>query len=153
MARMDTSGLDALIGEMQRMGQSTGPLAEAMCNAATNVISECWRESAEAYDLIDTGAMLDSISTVGPPQHFGGGIMNEVTAKGKDGSGTRNAEKAFILNYGTSRIKATHWIDEAEAKAAPQIQSILEDMLGQYNESGGVVPHVADTGGLVHHTK
>lgn len=135
------------------MGQSTGPLAEAMCNAATNVISECWRESAEAHRHHDTHSMIDNISTVGPPQHFGGGIMNEVTTKGKDDAGTRNGEKAFLLNYGTSRIKATHWIDEADKKAAPQIQSILEDMLGQYNESGGVVPHVADTGGLVHHTK
>ncbi len=153
MARMNTQGLDALINEMQKMGQSTGPLAEAMCNAATNVIRRCWREAAEEHDLIDTGAMIESISTVGPPKHIGSGIMNEVTSKGKDKSGTRNAEKAFILNYGTSRIKPTHWIDEAEAKAAPEIQSELEDMLGKYIESGGAVPHVADTGDFVHHNK
>ena len=36
MARLDTSGLDDLIAEMERMGQSSGDVAEAMVNAAVS---------------------------------------------------------------------------------------------------------------------
>lgn len=151
MARMNTSGLDALIGDMQKMGQQIGPMADAMVSAAMADIRDCWVESAEEHEHIDTRAMIESIGTSHPPVHLGDAVMNEVSPQGKDKSGTRNAEKAFILNFGSSMIKPSHWVDEAEAKAGGVVQNTLEDMWGKFIESGGVVPPVVDTGGLVHH--
>ena len=45
MARFESSGLDDLISEMQRMGQQTGPVAAEMVQAAVDIIKEKWKES------------------------------------------------------------------------------------------------------------
>lgn len=146
MARMDTDGLDDMIREMQRMGQDTGEVADVMVTAAVQEISAAWKESAEAHGLIDTGAMLESIGYPDPPVHSGTGTYRDVYPQGKDRKGTRNAEKAFVLNYGTSRIKPTHWVDEAEEAAGPRVQKRLEELWGQFLETGRV-PAITDSGG------
>lgn len=139
MARIDTSGLDDLIRDMQRMGEASGEVAEAMVNAAVGEIRDCWREKAEAYGLRDTGAMIDSIGFPDPVRSSGIGVLyRDVYPMGKDAKGTRNAEKAFILNYGTSRIKPTHWVDEAEEEAGPRVQEKLEGIWGEFLKTGKV---------------
>lgn len=146
MARFNTSGLDNLIRDMQRMGQDSGAIAEAMVNAAVIEIRNAWRESAEAHELRDTGAMIESIGFPNPVQDIGGTLYRDVYPQGTDAKGTRNAEKAFILNYGTSRIPATYWVDEADEKSGPKVQTRLEQMWGEFLETGRV-PAVADAGG------
>ena len=71
MARFDTSGLDDLIRDMTRRGESSGPMAEAMVAAATVEIKAAWRESAEAHKLRKTGDMIDAIGTPGPVMKIG----------------------------------------------------------------------------------
>ena len=144
--KMNTQGLDKLISEMQKLGEHSGKMAEAMVNAAAVEIRNAWKESAEQHELIDTGAMIESIGFPGPVGNMNGTLYRDVYPQGKDGKGTRNAEKAFVLNYGTSRIKPTHWVDEAEAKAEPTIQRKLEEMWGEYLDTGKIPP-VPDTGG------
>ena len=151
MARIDTTGLDALISEMQKMGETSGAIAEAMVNAAVIEIRDCWKEAIEKHELIDTGAMLDSIGFPEPVHNIGGMLYRDVYPQGKDESGTRNAEKAFILNYGSSRIRPTHFVDEADKASENRVVSRLTDMWADYIESGGKVPRVSDTGGFIHH--
>lgn len=138
MARLDTSGLDDLIAEMERMGQSSGDVAEAMVNAAAVVIRDVWKETAEKYDLHDTGDMIRSIGFPTPPQKIGAAIFRDVYPQGKDSKGVRNAEKAFLLHYGTSRIKAKYWVDEAEAISGPRVQKRLEEIWGEFLETGKI---------------
>ena len=145
MARIDTDGLDDLINEMTRMGESGKDVAKVMVAAAGAEIRSAWRESAEEHRLRKTGAMIDSIGPTGPVQSLGDAVYQDISALGKDSKGTRNAEKAFILNYGTSRMKPTHWVDEAEAAAGPRVQEKLEEIWGQFLETGKV-PVVPDTG-------
>lgn len=146
MARLDSSGLDQLLQDMEKMGQSSGEVAEAMVTAGAMEIRDAWKESAEAHGHIDTGAMIDSVAFAGPVVNMGSLLYRDVTAKGKDRHGVRNAEKAFILNYGSSRIKPSYWVDEAEAKAEPRIQERLEGMWGEFLETGRV-PAVPDSSG------
>lgn len=138
MARLDTSGLDDLIAEMERMGQSSGDVAEAMVDAAAVVIRDAWKETAEKYDLHDTGDMIRSIGFPTPPQKIGAAIFRDVYPQGKDSKGVRNAEKAFLLHYGTSRIKAKYWVDEAEAISGPRVQERLEEIWGEFLETGKI---------------
>ena len=147
MARLEIDGLDDLINEMQRMGQDSGKVAEVMVNAAAAEIRDAWKESAEEHGLIDTGAMIESIGSPEPAIHTGTGIYRDVYPQGKDRKGTRNAEKAFVLNYGTSRIRPTHWVDEAEAAAEPKIQERLEEIWGEFLETGKV-PDIIEPGGM-----
>lgn len=155
MARFDTSGLDELVKEMTKMGQQSGPLAECMVNSAVVVIRDCWKETAEKHRFHDTGDMIKSIGFPEPVRHIGSALARDVYPQGKDRNGTRNAEKAFLLHYGTTshgatRIEASHWVDEADEKSGPLVQERLEEIWNQFLESGGVVPPVQDTGGLVH---
>lgn len=138
MARFDTSGLDELIADMMRHGQHTGPVAEEMVNAAVEEIAAAWKASAEAHGLRDTGAMIAAIGYPEPIQRIGGALARDVYPQGRDAKGVRNAEKAFILHYGTSRIKATHWIDDADEASEEPVQERLEAIWARYLEESGL---------------
>ena len=146
MARFDTSGLDDLVREMRRMGQDSGKVAEAMVQAAAIEIREAWKEAAEEHGLRDTGAMIESIGFNGPVKSIGNALYQDVYPQGKDEKGVRNAEKAFILHYGTTRRPGTYWVDDADEKSGQRVQRRLEEMWGEFLETGKV-PSVADTGG------
>ena len=145
MARFDTDGLDDLIDEMQRMGQRSGEVAKAMTAAAADEIRDAWKQAAEEYGLRDTGAMIESIGFPGPVKDVGGILQQDVYPQGKDERGVRNAEKAFIQHYGSSRIKPKYWVDEADAAAGPKVQQRLEDIWGEFLETGKV-PNIPDGG-------
>lgn len=154
MARFDTSGIDKIVQELQRMGQSTGQLAEAMVDAAVIEIRDSWQETADEFGFRDTGAMIESIGFPEPVKKAGDALYRDVYPQGKDRKGTRNALKAFILHYGgyggiggNNRLPASNWVDVADEKAGPRVQAALEKIMDEYNESGGKVPHVVDTGG------
>lgn len=156
MARFDTDGLDDLIDEMQKMGQQSGEVAKAMVAAAADEIRDAWKETAEEYGLRDTGAMIESIGFPGPVKDVGGILQQDVYPQGKDAKGVRNAEKAFVLHYGTSRIKARYWVDDADAAAGPKVQRRLEEIWDEFLETGKV-PNIPDggssAGGITHTTK
>lgn len=138
MARFDTSGLDELIADMMRHGQHTGPVAEEMVNAAVEEIAAAWKESAEAHGLRDTGAMIDSIGSPEPIQNIGGALARDVYPQGKDAKGVRNAEKAFIQHYGTSRIRPTYWIDDADEASESAVQERLEAIWDRHLAESGL---------------
>ena len=144
-ARFDTSGLDDLVDDMRRMGQDSGEVAEAMVNAAVIEIRDAWRQSAEDHELRDTGAMIESIGFPQPVQNVAGVLQRDVYPQGKDAKGVRNAEKAFVLNYGTSKIRPTYWVDNADEAAGPKVQARLEKIWDEYLETGKV-PNIPDGG-------
>lgn len=152
MARFDTSGLDDLVRDMERMGAATGPVADAMVHAAVIEIRDAWRESAEAHGHRDTGAMIDSIGYSSAPIKLSDAIARDVYPQGKDKKGVRNAEKAFVLHYGSKRIQGDNWVDDADAAAGPRVQAKLEQMWGEFLETGKV-PTVVDPHGGVKTSK
>lgn len=147
MARFDTSGLQELINEMRRLGEAAGPVAEAMTLAAAEEIAAAWRKSAEEHNLRDTGAMIASIGYPRGVEKIGDVCAVDIYPQGKDASGTRNAEKAFILHYGTSRIKPTYWVDDADKYSGPRVQARLEQIWGEYLETGKVPQIITASGG------
>lgn len=138
MARFDTSGLDKIIKEMERLGELSGSCALAMCNAAAAEIRDAWKESAEEHELRDTGAMIESIGFPAPPTQIGSVVYQDIYPQGKDAKGTRNAEKAFILHYGTSKIPATYWVDDADEKSEPRVTERLNAIWAEYLATGKV---------------
>ena len=137
MARFDTSGLDEIINQMQRMGQDEGPVADEMVNAAVEVIKEEWKKSAEKHGHVDTGAMIESIG-IGPgPVRAGNIVYRDVYPQGTDGKGVRNATKAFILNYGRSKMPGSYWVDDADEQSAAPVQEVCEAIWNRFlSESG-----------------
>ena len=113
MARLNVTGLDETIEQMKRMGQLTGQVADAMILTGAEVIREHWVASAQSHGHVDTGDMIASIRYAKQPKDVGGMRILDVYPQGKDEKDVRNAEKAFVLNYGSSSIKASHWVKEA----------------------------------------
>ena len=114
MARFDVSGLDETIEEMKRLGQMTGQTADAMLMAGAEEVRKAWRQSAEEHRHRDTGDMIASIGFARTPKDVGSIRSIDIYPQGKDKRNIRNAEKAFILHYGTTKIRGSRWVDDAD---------------------------------------
>ena len=126
MARFETAGLDDLFREMELEGELVGDTADEMLMAAAEVVAEEWRKSAERHKHRDTGDMIKSIGYPRQPKTVRDVRYIDIYPQGRDEKGIRNAEKAFILNYGTSKKPGSHWIDEADANSAEPVQRVME---------------------------
>ena len=114
MARFDVSGLDETIEEMKRLSQMTGQTADAMLMAGAEEVRKAWRQSAEEHRHRDTGDMIASIGFSRKPKEIGSIRTIDIYPQGKDKRNIRNAEKAFILHYGTTKIRGSRWVDDAD---------------------------------------
>lgn len=131
MARFDTSGLDAVLEEMKQEEQLTGPAADAMLMAGAEEVKKAWKRSAEEHGHRATGAMIESIGYAREPKQADDVRSIDIYPRGKDKKGVRNAEKAFILNYGTSKMHGSGWVDDAdkysEETAIPAMIQVWEN--------------------------
>lgn len=114
MARFDVSGLDETIEEMKRLGQMTGRTVDAMLMAGAVEVRKAWRQSAEEHRHRDTGDMIASIGFARKPKEISSIRTIDIYPQGKDKRNIRNAEKAFILHYGTTKIRGSRWVDDAD---------------------------------------
>lgn len=150
MARFQTDGIDSLIDSMTKLESDFPDAAMEMLFAGAEEVAEAWKESAIEHDLRDTDSMLESINYSKTPTKTGDIKSVEIYPQGMDKKGVRNAEKAFILHYGTNSaasiargekkarlrkkkyknpgIPATYWVDTADEKAAPKVENRLWDM-------------------------
>ena len=115
MARFDMSGLDPIIDEMRAIGEESGAVAQEMILAGAEAVKQAWRRSAEEHGHRDTGEMIEAIGYPRGPQTIGDALTIDIYPQGRDHKGVRNAEKAFVLHYGTSKLPASYWVDTADA--------------------------------------
>lgn len=131
LARFDMSGLNSVIDEMRRLEEDTGPTAERMIMAGAEEVKKAWRRSAEEHNHRDTGDMIESIGYPRKPENIGGALSIDIYPQGTDHKGVRNAEKAFILHYGTSKRPGSRWVDDAdrysEDTAVPEMKRIWDE--------------------------
>ena len=132
MASLNYEGLDEVLAEMKRLGELTGPVADKMLMAGAEVVKEAWRESARKHDHKDYGDMIESIDYARGPKNAGDIRAIDIYPQGKDRKGVRNAEKAFILHYGSSSIKGSRWVDDAEDIAEEGVVQVYEDIWDEY---------------------
>ena len=147
MARFDTSGLDDMIREMTRMNLQSGELADAMCMAAAEEVRKGWRRSAEEHGHRDTGEMIESIGYARKPKDIGGIKSIDIYPQGKDSKGVRNAEKAFVLHYGTSKIEGSHWVDDADDYPGAEVEAALTQIWNDYVQTGTIPRNTGAAGG------
>ena len=137
MARFDTSGIDDIINEITRLGDAGKEVGDEMLMAGAEEVKRAWKDSAEKHELRDTGDMINSIGFPKQPKNVKGIRTIDIYPQGKDRKGVRNAEKAFVLEYGTSSIPATHWVTEADENAGPMVQDAMEKIWDGFLRKGG----------------
>ena len=138
MAQMNVTGLDAVIRDMARLGEMTGKAADAMLMAGAAVYQERWKHSAEEHGHVDTGDMVASVGYSGTPKTIEDARTLDVYPQGKDRKGVRNAEKAFILHYGSSSIKGSRWVEDAERDAERPAQEAMADIWDEFVTTGNI---------------
>lgn len=126
MARFNVTGMEEVIKDMARMGEHTGKVADDMLNAAASILVDSWKNSIQSHGHIDTGDMFRSVKPTKPVTKDNTRSLT-VYPQGKDATGTRNAEKAFIANFGRpGHQRASGFANEAEENAeAPAQEAML----------------------------
>lgn len=137
MAQFSTDGIDSIAEEMAWMGEAAGETADEMLLAGAEEVKRAWQETAERHGYRETGDMIESIRADKAPKSDANDVRRiSVYPRGEDRKGVRNAEKAFLLHYGTSRIRGSHWIEEAEQKALPTVQKVFGDIWDRHLKGG-----------------
>ena len=137
MATIDFSGIPEILAELRRRGEGAEDVAQAMLNAGAAAAIDSWRKTVDRLGLVKTGAMRESIGVTKASRRS---RYREITANGKDKRGVRNAEKAFILHYGTSRIEPTYWWDTAEQEAEPLVMAAMKSVWEKWIASQALPP-------------
>ena len=138
MARFIMIGLDDVIRDMARMGEKSGDAAKAMLFAGAEKVKSAWRSAVESHGLVDTGDMLESIGYARKTKEIGDALSIDIYPQGTDRKGVRNAEKAFILHYGTSSRPGTRFVDDADRMSEAEAIPAMEAVWGQFIETGSV---------------
>lgn len=136
MARFDTSGFDDLIKDIEMLDLTDEETDEVLLAGAEEV-KKAWCVQAAVHGLKHTGDMIESIGYAKKPKTVGGVRQIDIYPQGKDRKGVRNAEKAFILHYGSSRIRATHFVDDADEMAGELVQRAMEKEYDKLLEKKG----------------
>lgn len=137
MARFEVEGLDIILEDMKRSGELVGPTADKMLLAGAEEVKQCWRAEAERRKFRDIGSMINSIGYPRTPKTAGDVRIIDIYPQGTDPKGVRNAEKAFILHWGTTSraaqyrrkkkkfsgpgIPRTLWVDDADRASGPRV--------------------------------
>ena len=58
----------------------------------------------------------------------GEAYVTSIYPHGRDRKRQSNAEKAFILHYGSSKLKGDHFVDDAEAKAEEAVEQVMQNV-------------------------
>jgi len=148
MSTFSSKGLDEIISDMDKMGASVSFLHDIMLVDGADIIKESWKQEAGKRTMFITHEMINSINYKIKKKEPNS-LKVDIVPMGRDKKGVRNAEKAFILHYGTSPrrrptskpkknkkypgpgIPPTHWVDDAEGKAVPLVEKKL---LARYDD-------------------
>ena len=119
MAELSFSGFSKLELSFEQLAAIPPEVKSEMLNDAIDIIIDAQKAKAEEYGVADTGLMIDSIKK-GKPEFQTDGFSIACTPKGTRTRGkteTRNAEIAYINEYGKTNIPAKPFMRDANAEA------------------------------------
>lgn len=119
MATLSFDGFSALELSLEQLAAIPPDVKSEMLNDAIDVIVDAQKAKAEEYGIADTGLMIESIKK-GKPNLTEGGFSIACTPEGTRTRGrtkTRNAEIAYINEYGKAGMPARQFMRDANAEA------------------------------------
>lgn len=137
MARVKLRGLDAVIGELEKVGElGTDEEAERILNAMADAAEPVMRRNAEK-DVIGlrgkwTGGTKKSIGRTKMKKRKDGGRAMYLypqgeRVRGKKQTKTRNAEIGFLNEYGvpSKKMMARKWVEKTGEQAAAAVEAAV----------------------------
>lgn len=108
---------------MQRV-EGIDNTVDRMLIAGSSALVDAQKRSCVSHKHVDTGDMLNSIKATKIRRRDSDRYV-DVYPAGKDRKGVRNAEKAFITNYGTRSQQGTRWVQSANEGCADEVHEIM----------------------------
>lgn len=137
MADFEFEGLAELMDDLAAIAEIPDDVAEEMLRAQAAVVIAAQKASASAHGLVDSGQLQNSIGIKGAMKKKGLNRYVDVSPKGKRKNGVRNAEVAFIHEYGAPKrkIPAKSWIRQANESSAEQTTDAAAAVYDQFLNS------------------
>lgn len=134
MARMEFSGTQEMMDELFAESERLERKATEMLGEAGKVVVKAWQDAIEAAGHAPpgksgraTGDLMRSVRASKPKKN-GEAYTSSIYPHGRDRRRQSMAQIAFVLHYGTSKIKGDHFVDDAEERAADAAEQVMEDI-------------------------
>lgn len=138
MAEFDVSGLDDLMLSLQDVADLPETVQDAMLDAQADVVLQAQQSAAQA--IADTGQTARSLRKSKPRTRKGVRSIS-ITFAGSRKRGettTRNAEIAFVNEYGKKGVPARNFIRKANEQSAAASTQVAKEIYDQYLQSKGL---------------
>ena len=152
MASFSFNGMDELSASFEQASQLTDEDRMSVIMPAAKLLVERQREKILSLFTRRTGALADSLSI--QERSDDDGVYAHIYLKGKHPrsstghrlkggrssgkySGT-NAEIGYILEHGSPRIPATHWMENANEEAAEEVVAAQQEAWNDLMEKKGL---------------
>lgn len=138
MAEFDVSGLDDLMLSLQDVADLPETVQDAMLDAQANVVLQAQQSAAQA--IADTGQTARSLRKSKPRTRKGVRSISIAFAgsRKRGDTTTRNAEIAFVNEYGKKGVPARNFIRKANEQSAAASTQAAASVYDQYLQSKGL---------------
>lgn len=130
MPKFMTRGMDELILSLEQLATTPEETQYSILEAGASALIPRWKETLQSMKR--TGQLIESIKAA---RKKGETLIVAITPKEKrkgaytgqrktHGGGTyqgTNAEVAYVLEYGTPRMAATHWMETTNEEAGDEV--------------------------------
>lgn len=146
MAIIRTEGINELIDDLGRSGESAGEVAEKMCVEAGKICVKSWKESISKHGHVDTGSMERSVKNTSVKKD-GSSLKIDTYASSSDSKGVSNTLKSAVLHFGRNghqvwrgknkgkrmgSIIGSYFVDDANDSASEELDKKLPDMWDEH---------------------
>lgn len=146
MAKFSTRGVDELTLSLEQLATTPEETQYSILEAGASALIPRWKETLQSMKR--TGQLIESVKAA---RKKGETPIVAITPKGKrkgaytgqrktHGGGTyqgTNAEVAYVLEYGTPRMAATHWMETTNEEAGDEVvaaeAAVWDDYLKSLN--------------------
>lgn len=128
MAQFNTVGFDDVEKALLRREKEAIEAVPEMLKVGANVLIRAQKAEIERMRIVDTADMMNSVKAT-PVKGNDVEQYVEVYPHGKDRKGVRNAEKAFIAQYGRAygkqKKEARPWLTVANEKCTGEVHDAM----------------------------
>ncbi len=136
MGSFKINGLDSLINDLSALAALPDSVAEDMLNAGADIIEAEQHKTAKSMGVYDTGVTEGSIKKTKVKKTATGKSI-DIFPQGVNSDGNRNAEVAFINEFGKIGQPARQFIrtanEAAEERATEAEEKVYNDFLNGKN--------------------
>lgn len=144
MARLSVSGLNDLMLSLEEVAELPDEVARSMLRSEADIVLQAQKRMASQMKVEDTGLTIESMDK-GPARKRDGIMSLYITSKGtrvrtrgKKTQEVRNAEIAFINEYGKRGQPARPFIATANAAAADSAAAEAAKIYDEFLKSKGL---------------